>query len=735
MQARVLRAWLSRSFFCLPAATLAGMTLYAGCEALSNDVDESMQESVAQTTSALTTTLLSATFDADPGGFAYADNVFRGAAQAAYASGLWSASGGQSGGAIRVDLGGVDNNTVSGMSGGWSRAFTTAEPLRVSLSLHVNVTQTAEYESDETSQALVGVDGQLRGISTADFVAQIAGDGNGGAVRTTGWRRAVVDVGLLAAGNHTLTVGGFNSKKTAQNESSSVLIDNVALVGKTIPPGRLILEARFTSGADGFAFVDDAFDGTAAPAYASGAHGASAGRNGGGVAVALGGIDGTTVTGMSGGWRRTFTTAAAASLVLSFRYNMTQSAEYEADELSRVMATLDGVERGLPPNTTPPNVYVDQVVGNGNGGSVITTGWRLASIPLGTVAAGSHVLTVGGFNSKKTLANESTTVAIDDLTVTTAPPVDPTLVAAELVAGLSFQRFMDNIQTLASFGDRSQLTAAGSASYTNAVAWVRQELEAAGYGVEAAPYVFQGVARESIYATRIGALFPDRVYIVSAHLDGRGGGGGADDDGSGSSLVLEIARALAAVDVDASVRFVFWNNEESGLNGSAGYATARSGLQGIEQPAGSRVYQEPSWLGIIQHDMILFDHGLPPGPVQSPAADIDIEFQASSSQAARAQALAAAILGGNDRHATDYPAQVTNNMSNTDSVSFQNLAPSVSVRENRRLAEIGNGANPHWHQPTDVFATYSLLDFRLGFNTVQTTLGAVAELAGAQNPP
>jgi hypothetical protein len=153
MQARVLRAWLSRSPLCLPAGVLAGLMLCTGCEVLSNDVDES----VARTTSALTTTLLSASFDADPGGFAYADNVFRGATQAAYASGTWAATGGQSGGAIRVALGGVDNNTISGMSGGWSRAFTTAEPLRVSLALHVNVTQTAEYESDETSQALVAM--------------------------------------------------------------------------------------------------------------------------------------------------------------------------------------------------------------------------------------------------------------------------------------------------------------------------------------------------------------------------------------------------------------------------------------------------------------------------------------------------------------------------------------------------------------------------------------------------
>ncbi|HTE56360.1 MAG TPA: M28 family peptidase [Kofleriaceae bacterium] len=716
------------------ASVVAAVAQLQACDTPS---DEHGAQVAELTTSALasTSTLLSASFDADANGFTYADNTFRGAAQPAYASGVRVATGGQPGGALRVDLGGVDNNTISGMSGGWSRSFTTAEPLRVALSVQYNLTQTAEYESDEVSQVLVGVDGQLRGISTRDLVAQIAGDGNGGAVRTTGWRSAVIDVGLLASGNHTLIVGAFNSKKTAQNESMAVLCDNLVLTGKTVPSARLVLEARFGAGADGFAFVDDPFDGTAAPAYASGAHGASAGRSGGGLTVALGGVNGTTVTGMSGGWRRTFTTTAAADLGLSFRYNLTQTPEYEADERSRVMVTLDGVELGLPPGTTPPDLFVDQVVGDGNGGAPVTTGWRLARIALGVVPVGDHVLTIGGFNSKKTLADESTSIALDDVTIATAPPVDPAEVAGAIVEGLSFQRFVDNIQTLASFGDRSQLNPAGSASYDGAVAWVRHELELAGYGVEGAAYVFQGVARESIYATKVGLLFPDRVYIISAHLDGRGGGGGADDDGSGSSLVLEAARALAGVEVDASVRFVFWNNEESGLNGSAGHATSRAALQGIEAPAGSRVYQEPTWLGIIQHDMILFDHGLPPGPTQSPTADVDIEFQVSSTRAIESQALAGRLLASNGQHATDYPAEVSNNMSNTDSASFRDLAASVSVRENRRIAEIGNGANPNWHQATDLFTTYSELDFRLGFNALQTTLGGVAELAGAQAAP
>jgi len=39
--------------------------------------------------------------------------------------------------------------------------------------------------------------------------------------------------------------------------------------------------------------------------------------------------------------------------------------------------------------------------------------------------------------------------------------------------------------------------------------------------------------------------------------------------------------------------------------------------------------------------------------------------------------------------------------------------------------------DPQWHQPTDVYATYSDADFRLGLNAAQTTLGAIALLAGA----
>ena len=60
-----------------------------------------------------------------------------------------------------------------------------------------------------------------------------------------------------------------------------------------------------------------------------------------------------------------------------------------------------------------------------------------------------------------------------------------------------------------------------------------------------------------------------------------------------------------------------------------------------------------------------------------------------------------------------------------------NAVPSISVRENERGSQIGAGWDPQWHQPTDLFRTYSDKDFRLGLNAAQTTLAAVAQLAGA----
>jgi hypothetical protein len=248
--------------------------------------------------------------------------------------------------------------------------------------------------------------------------------------------------------------------------------------------------------------------------------------------------------------------------------------------------------------------------------------------------------------------------------------------------------------------------------------------------------------RQEVYCTKVGTVHPDQMYLIGGHMDGHGWGEAANDDGSGTALVMELARVFNMPDVhtDVSIRFILWNNEETGLNGSRAYAEQRAPLQGKEDPAGSGKYPEPTWLGVIQHDMMMFDHGMPDSngkvsPTQRPEADVNVEFQSNSKFAAASQKLAWAFHEANQNSATDYPAAVGPHMTNTDSAPFQDLAPAISVRENERGAQIGAGWDPQWHQVTDVFTTYSDADFRLGLNAAQTTLSAIATLTGAHLTP
>jgi len=206
--------------------------------------------------------------------------------------------------------------------------------------------------------------------------------------------------------------------------------------------------------------------------------------------------------------------------------------------------------------------------------------------------------------------------------------------------------------------------------------------------------------------------------------------------------VIQLARVFSAPNVrtDRSIRFILWNNEESGLDGSKAYVAQRQALQGKEDPAGSGRYPEPRWLGMVQHDMMLFDHGMPRADhtvskEQRPEADVNIEFQSNSKMAAASQEMAWIFANANDRFATDYPATVSRHMTNTDSTPFQDIIASISLRENERGAQIGAGWDPQWHQPTDLYSTYSDKDFRLGLNAAQTTLAAIARLAGARISP
>jgi hypothetical protein len=360
---------------------------------------------------------------------------------------------------------------------------------------------------------------------------------------------------------------------------------------------------------------------------------------------------------------------------------------------------------------------------------------------------------------------------------------------ATLVARLDLERYKATIKALTRFGDRRQGTARNQAAND----WIHAQLDGYGcadvtrmaYRYQPEPFVDPplGMAggmpraigggrprgrrvsmrantdpvkqsdlalrelnsqpttpgpRDQVYCTKIGATRPDEMYIVSAHMDGQGWGEAANDNASGVALVMELARVFHAADVrtERSIRFAFWNNEEIDYGGSRAYIAQRRALQGKEDPPGSGRYPEPTWLGMIQHDMLLFDHGMPRAdgtvsPEQRAEADVNVEFQSTSSVARESQALAWLFQAANEIYASHYPVTVGNHMASTDSEMFMEIVPSISLRDNERGVQIGAGWNPHWHQATDVYAIYDDKDFRLGLNAAQTTLGAIGRLVGA----
>jgi len=374
------------------------------------------------------------------------------------------------------------------------------------------------------------------------------------------------------------------------------------------------------------------------------------------------------------------------------------------------------------------------------------------------------------------------------------PSDDPT---RALVGRLDLERYKATIRGLGQFGDRQQ----GTDRNRTAVDWIEAQLRGYGCSTERIRYVYnapglprdQQVAahppgavinsgdivaglggarmrgitlpvapnnnpaaqtdprlralnegpsapgpREEVYCTKVGTTRPDEMYIVGAHMDGRGFGEAADDDGSGTALVMELARVFSGPDVvtERSIRFALWNNEETGFRGAAAYVAQRGPLQGREDPPGSGRYPEPRWLAMVQHDMLLWDHGMPraDGTIasdQRPEADVNVEFQSATKFAEQAMGLAFFFRDANEKYATDYPAAVGNHMVNTDSNVFMNIIPAISLRENERGMQIGAGWNPHYHQATDRSVSYSDKDFRLGLNAAQTTLAAVAQLTGA----
>jgi hypothetical protein len=136
---------------------------------------------------------------------------------------------------ITVELGGVDGFNRSLMSGGWQRSFALWQKSDITITILFQLQIDKNFEPEEYTKVLCSFDNRLVSRESIDYLAMLAGDGNGGKDRFIDFPSVPVDLSVkdLKGGNHTIAVGGFLSGKTQRAERSWIRFDRVRIISST----------------------------------------------------------------------------------------------------------------------------------------------------------------------------------------------------------------------------------------------------------------------------------------------------------------------------------------------------------------------------------------------------------------------------------------------------------------------------------------------------------------------
>src|SRR5215469_14329314 len=108
-------------------------------------------------------------------------------------------------------------------------------------------------------------------------------------------------------------------------------------------------------------------------------------------------------------------------------------------------------------------------------------------------------------------------------------------------------------------GDRS-MERAGSLQRTTA--YIRENLQLAGYTVSDLPYQVGGQQVSNLEAILVGSETAQGEVVVGAHYDTVAGTVGANDNATGVAATLELAQLMKESRLRKTVRFVLFANEE-----------------------------------------------------------------------------------------------------------------------------------------------------------------------------
>lgn len=219
---------------------------------------------------------------------------------------------------------------------------------------------------------------------------------------------------------------------------------------------------------------------------------------------------------------------------------------------------------------------------------------------------------------------------------------------------------------------------------------------------------FRGIdygERRNVVAEQRGTLYPEQVYLVTAHLDSRSEtdnssvylAPGADDNASGTTAVLMAAEVLSQYSFAYTLRYVLFTGEEQWMEGSRPYAASLNARR--EQV-----------MGVLNLDMIGYDSG--------GASEFELHIRPGE---AGDFAIANTFSQVIDTYRLNLNPRII-----SDSLNFSDHEAFWRYDYPAALAMEDWGPNPHWHRTSD---TTSTLDAGYFTHAIKAAVGTLAHLA------
>jgi hypothetical protein len=197
----------------------------------------------------------------------------------------------------------------------------------------------------------------------------------------------------------------------------------------------------------------------------------------------------------------------------------------------------------------------------------------------------------------------------------------------------------------------------------------------------------------NVVATQVGAVYPDSYYVIGAHYDSVHNPG-ADDNASGVAGVLEAARVLSLYQTEYTIKYIAFDVEEQGLEGSYAYV---------------QDHLTDDIRGMVSLDMIAYDDG---------GYTCDIYGRAQSDPVKLA--LADAI----DLYGNGLIAWVYGQHDGSDHAPFEWAGF-------RACLLIEDWGNPCYHYSCDSVDTENYISYDYAADMVRSTAGFLGDQAGA----